>query len=139
MNTVNLRVIMKAFIESQFGYYSLVWMFHSRTLNNKINRLHERALTLVYKDVHLSFQQLIDEDESVTIHHRHLQKLATEMYKLKNNISPIIMKTILPESQNPYLLRSGNPFHTENIRTVYGTISFRGPKTWAMVPNHGLL
>ena len=48
------------------------------------------------------------------------------------------MKTILPESQNPYLLKSGNPFHTENIRTVYygtETISFRGPKTWAMVPN----
>ena len=47
------------------------------------------------------------------------------------------MKTILPESQNPYLLRSGNPFHTENIRTVYygtETITFRGPKTWAMVP-----
>ena len=48
------------------------------------------------------------------------------------------MKTILPESQNPYLLRSGNHFHTENIRTVYygkETISFIGPKTWAMVPN----
>ena len=137
MNTVKLRMIMKAFIESQFGYCPLVWMFHSRTLNNKINRLHKRALRLVYKDVHLSFQQLLDKDDSVTIHHRNLQKLATEMHKLKNNISPIIMKTILPESQNPYLLRSGNPFHTENIHTVYygtETIYFRGPKTSPMVP-----
>ena len=40
MNTEKLRMIMKAFIESQFGYCPLVWMFHSRTLNNKINRLH---------------------------------------------------------------------------------------------------
>ena len=32
-----LRVIMKAFIMSQFNYCRLVWMCHSRTLNNKIN------------------------------------------------------------------------------------------------------
>ena len=49
MSRGKLRLILKAFIESQFGYCPLVWMFHSRTLNNRINRLHERALRLVYK------------------------------------------------------------------------------------------
>ena len=47
---------MKAFIESQFSYCSLVWMFHSRTLNNRINNLHERALRLVYNDQISSFE-----------------------------------------------------------------------------------
>ena len=41
-----LRVIMKAFIMSQFTYCLLVWKCHSRTLNNKINKLHKRALRL---------------------------------------------------------------------------------------------
>ena len=50
MSTHKLRIIMKAFIESQFQYCPLLWMFHSRTLNNRINKLHERALRLVYKD-----------------------------------------------------------------------------------------
>ena len=50
MHIDKLRIIMKAFIESQFGYCPLVWMFHSRTLNNRINALHEKALRLVYKD-----------------------------------------------------------------------------------------
>ena len=36
-----LRMILKAFIESQFSYCPLVWMFHSRKLNNHINKLHE--------------------------------------------------------------------------------------------------
>ena len=54
MNKHKLRILMKAFIESQFGYCPLIWMFHSRTLKNKINRLHERALRLVYKDVIIS-------------------------------------------------------------------------------------
>ena len=41
------RMVMKAFIKSHFNYCPLIWMFHSRTLNNKINRLHERALIIV--------------------------------------------------------------------------------------------
>ena len=48
MNTNKRRALMKAFITSQFSYCALVWMFHSRTMNNRINTLHEKALRLVY-------------------------------------------------------------------------------------------
>ena len=45
------RIIMRVFIESQFCYCPLVWMFcHSRKLNNRINRIHERGLRMVYGD-----------------------------------------------------------------------------------------
>ena len=40
----------RAFIESEFSYCPLICMFHSRTLNNKINRLHEKTLKIVYED-----------------------------------------------------------------------------------------
>ena len=55
-----LRLLMKSFIESQFDYCPVIWMFHSRLLNNRINRLHERALRLVYKDSNLSFEELLN-------------------------------------------------------------------------------
>ena len=42
-----LTIIMKAFVYSQFAYCPLIWMFHSRQINHKINKLHERALTIV--------------------------------------------------------------------------------------------
>ena len=38
-----LKIVMKSIIQSQFNYCPLVWMFHNRTLNNKINKLHERG------------------------------------------------------------------------------------------------
>ena len=44
MNVEKRRIIMKVFIESQFGYCPLVWMFHSRGIKKKINRIHEGAL-----------------------------------------------------------------------------------------------
>ena len=110
---------MKAFIESQFGYCPLVWMFHNRTLNNRINALHEKALTLVYNDSALSFENLLSLDESFTIHHRNLQKLATEMFKIKNNLSPLFMNKVFSDSTNPYNLRNEPEFGTSNVHTVH--------------------
>ena len=137
MTTEKLRVLMKAFIESQFGYCPLIWMFHSRTLNNRINTLHERALRLVYKDTYSSFQDLLHRDKSVTIHHRNLQKLVTEMYKVKNGIAPMIMNCIFEENSSHYTLRNNRIWTTHNVRTVNSgteTLSFRGPKTWDLLP-----
>ena len=86
------KTAMKAFVICQFGYCPLVWLFHSRSLNNKINYLHERALKITYGDTSSSFQDLLKQDNSVSIHHRDMQALATEMFKVKNNIAPEIMK-----------------------------------------------
>ena len=72
---------MKAFIESQFNYCPLIWMVHSRALNNKINRIHETALKIVYSDYNSFFNELLDKDVSLTIHQRNVQSLATENYK----------------------------------------------------------
>ena len=132
-----LKLIMKTFITSQFNYAPLTWMFHSRTLNNKINKLHERALRLVYNDENLTFQELLGLDNSITIHHRNLQKLAIEMFKIKNNLSPPLMKKIFNENSNTYDLRDKRWWEPTNVRTVHNgteTVTYRGPKTWDMVP-----
>ena len=52
------KQIVNAFILSQFGYCPLLWMFHSRKLNHRINSLHLRALRLVYQDNKSSFDEL---------------------------------------------------------------------------------
>ena len=59
-------------------------MFHSRHLNSKINRIHERAFRLVYQK-NLSFSELLDLDNSVTMHQKNLQVLVTEIYNVKNS------------------------------------------------------
>ena len=64
MNIHKRRMTMKAFIASEFGYCPLVWMFHSRKLNSRINKLHERALRMVYQDYVSSFTELLEKDKS---------------------------------------------------------------------------
>ena len=50
MDLAKRKSLMKAFITTQLNYCPLIWMFHSRQLNNRINKIQERALRLVYKD-----------------------------------------------------------------------------------------
>ena len=63
-----------------FDYCSLIWMFCGRTLREKINTLHERALRLAYNDYTSSFNALLDKDSSVTMHQRNLRCLAIEIF-----------------------------------------------------------
>ena len=140
MDLSKRKSLMKAFIISQFNYCPLVWMFHSRKLNNRINNIHERALRLVYKDDSLSFEELLVKDSSVTIHQRNIQLLATEIYKIINNISPLIMDELIQTREPPYNLRSDcNQFIRYNTRTTcYGieSINHLGPKIWNLVPQN---
>ena len=77
-------LLMNSFINSQFGYCPLIWSFCTRELNDKINRIHERGLRLVYLDYTSSFKDLLEKDKSVTIHQRNIRLLAIEMFKVLN-------------------------------------------------------
>ena len=101
-------LLMSSYITSQFNYCPLVWMIHNRKLNKKINKVHERALRIVYGDHKTKFSELLNIDKSVTIHQRNLQYLLIEIYKVEKGISPTIMNEIFQFFENPvYELRSG--------------------------------
>ena len=81
-------------------------MFCSRKLNNKINRLHERALRVAYSDYVSSFEELLIKDGTCTIHQRNLKVLALEMYKIAHEKSPSFMKDLVEEIDRNYHTRS---------------------------------
>ena len=74
--------------------------------NAKINRLHERALRIAYNDYISSFEDLLVKDGSVTIHEKNLRSLVTEMFKIKNKLSPPFICDLVKESNIKYQTRS---------------------------------
>ena len=137
MDMEKRRTLMNSFFLSQYSYCPLIWMFHSRTLNNRINKLHERCLRVVYRDFNSSFEQLLSKDNSFTIHERNIQNLAIELFKVKMGLAPKFMNEIFivkESSRYP----SKQIFVTHNVRTVtYGinTLSHMGPKIWLLIPD----
>ena len=69
-------------------------MFHSRKLNNSINNIHERAVRIVYRDYGSTFQEMLKQKKSVSIHQRNLQILATEIFKTKNGLNPVFTEDV---------------------------------------------
>ena len=132
------RVLMKAFIESQFSYCPLIWMFCSRKLNKKINYIHERALRLVYNDYTASFTDLLTRDNSVCVHHRNIQKVAIEMFKVKHNLCPDIFQSIFIRKYSR--TKNDATFQRPNVNSVYkGDQCLRtfGPIVWdEMIPKN---
>ena len=62
-------------------------MISSRKANNKINKLHERILRIVYQDDISNFEELLKKYNFFSIHHQNIQTLATEMYKAHYGLS----------------------------------------------------
>ena len=125
---------------SQFSYCPSVWMSHSRTLNNKINKLYEKALRLVYDDRHSTFEELLNIGKSVTIHDRNLlHLLATELYKVHHGLAPELINDIFKKRIVTYYFRNNSTFETRNIKYVHyasETISFLGPEIWELLPSN---
>ena len=97
----------------------LICMFHSRGLNHKINSLHKRALRITFSDNDLTFEDLLIKDNSVSVHHRNLQLLATEMFKSYNCLSPNIINEIFEHNTSTYNLRNRNFYWSRKVNSVY--------------------
>ena len=133
MDTKKRRVLMNAFITPQFSYCPLVRIFHSRTLNNRINKIHEKALRFVYKnETFLSFDDVLKRDKSVSVHQKNLQILATEIYKTKKDLGPKIMNDTFRFIQKPYNLRNDPELQKRNRK--FGNFGTSEQKAYLRLP-----
>ena len=132
------KIALSSFVHCHFSYAPLVWMFHSREINNRINRVHKKALRILYNDNESSFEVLLKRDEGFTVHERNLQKLMTEMFKAKNRLEPHLLQGIFEASDyNGPKLRSSKHFKRPNVNTVkYGDKSLQnlGVQLWNQLP-----
>ena len=112
-------------------------MFCSRSFNNLINRIQERALSLIHNDYVSSFQDILERTKKKTIHQNNLENLAKEIYKFLNGLSPSIMHDAFMIRNNKYNLRNFHCLYSTNKRTAtYGTetVTYRRSQIWKLVP-----
>ena len=108
----------KAFIASELGYCPSVWKFY-RELGSRVNKLHERALRIVYQHYAPSFTELFEKDNSTTIHNRNIQLLPTELFMVNNGLSPPFMNKLFVENAQYYYDLNRTEFKRNNVKMVY--------------------
>ena len=119
MNIAKRRLLMNSFFASQFNYCPLVWMCHNRSVNNKINPLHEGCLRIVYSDSVSSFDDLLDKDRSVSVHVKNIETFAIEMFKVSNKLTLPLMSEIFVKPNNAYNLRNTSEFVRPKVHSVF--------------------
>ena len=114
------EIVMNSFFNAQFNYCRFNWMLHSRKNNNKIKHLHERCLHLIYSDKKSSYENLLEKDNSASIHRKNIQALAIEMFKVKHKLCPEIAYDFFMERiNNQYNLRNRPDFITPHVHSVF--------------------
>ena len=114
------KFLMKAFYTSQFSHCPLMLMCHSRSNNSKISMLHKRCLRIIYNDKQSSFTDLLNKDSSASVQIRNIQRLAIEMFRFYNGLSPPLTNKILKlRTENPYNVRHFSQFTRPVVKSVY--------------------
>ena len=118
------QTLTKTVVESQFGYCPLIWMFHSSKVNSKTIHLPERYLRIVYNDYITSFEDLLKKCNSYKIHHKNIQSLAIERFKVEKGITNPILYDIFPLRSIDSNLRSQTDFSVSSINTTNFGLNF---------------
>ena len=102
-----------------------------------VTKTHKRALRTVYNDTSLSLHDLLELDNSCSIHHRHLQLLMIEVYKTIHRLNPKYLWDMFCEKPLSYNLRAKTLLKLPKTYSVaYGTNSlhFKACLLWNTLP-----
>ena len=92
---------------------------------------------IVYNENVSSFEDLLQRDHSVGIHHKNIRLLGIELYKTRNNISSHIMNKLFEQQNILYNLRPQTDFTIGLISTVNNglkSLRYLIPKIWNIIP-----
>ena len=131
------KLLYNAFINNQFNYASIIWMFCHKQDYLEVEKIHYKALKIVYNS-NECYEELLIRNNEVSIHQKQLRTLATEIYKSLTDVNPDFMKSYFPIKEIPYSLRNGSVLKIPSTHsTYYGTnsIHFRAFLLWNKLAN----
>ena len=139
LSTEQTRTLINSYVLSYFLYCPLIWMFCNKTKYGRIQKVHKRALRLLYFDFSSSYTELLLKEDTITIHNKHLLILMTETYKSINRLNPEIMWNVFETVNIPYNLRNGLILKLPSSKTsTFGlySLTFRAALLWNSIPDY---
>ena len=131
------RTIYNSYINCNFNYCSVVWMFTNKSNMDKLERTNKRALRFVTNQGHLSYDELCRQEKQLTVFERCIKNMAIQLYKIKKGTAPIYLKELFQAQTSDYEMRDNQRLTLPLFNTVsYGknSFSYMGAKLWNHIP-----
>ena len=130
-------ILSNAYVMSNFYYCAPIWMFCNRTLSSMMDNVHQRCLRAIYGFSGLSLSELLQKEDMISIHARHLRFIMIEVFKSLNMLNPVFMKDFFQEKLLPYNLRDSSKLIlpcTKKSRFGTNSIHFKACVLWNSLP-----
>ena len=75
-----MKLLANLFVNTQFRYAHLIWIFANKNSILKVNKIHWRTIRVVYDDYNSTYEELLASQNDISIHERHLKHLTIENY-----------------------------------------------------------
>ena len=111
------KLLYNTFINNQFNYASIIWMFCRKQDYLEVEKIHYKALKIVYNS-NECYEELLIRNNEVSIHQKQLRTLATEIYKSLTDVNPDFIKNYSSIKKIPYSLRNGSVLKIPSTRST---------------------
>ena len=138
LNQKRGKILYNTFVMSKFNYCPLIWMYHGKNSNNRIDRVQKRALRIWHNDFNMPFEVLLSRTDERKVHIKNLQKLMLQIYKCLSEKTPSFMVKFFEKRDIKYELRTKNLLQTPIVKTnTIGANSLisRGAHLWNTLPD----
>ena len=118
--------VYNSYIVSNFNYCITVWMFTNKKNMAKLDKVNERAVRLIYNDKTSDYDDLLCAGNLFDIYKHCAYILSIETFKIRHQLSPMYLCTMLEQSVSRYNLRDQSTYVTPRFKSkLYGYHSFR--------------
>ena len=131
--------LVRSFISSHFNYCPIIWHFCSASDREKMESIQRRALRLVYKDKHLSYDDMLVRSNMIRLSLARLHSIAIETFKCMKGLNPEYISHLFKPNSNSIQTRqhSNLDIIVPYVKTTsYGLHSIRyiAAKIWNDIP-----
>ena len=131
------KIMYNSYINSNFNYCPLIWMYSGKTSLNQLEQTDKRALRFVTNDCNSDYQLLCAKENQLSIYKKFIKFVAIQMYKIRKKIAPPYIQELFEFRTTSYDMRDNDQFSVPVFNSItYGKRSFRyyGSKLWNKLP-----
>ena len=136
-DTKTRQMVVNTYVLSQFNYCPLIWHFCGTGETHKMEKVQERAMRFIVNDYTSEYTDILKKANAPTLYLKRVQKIAQEVYKAINNLSPSYTKELINYRHSKYPSRRPLDIYVPRVNQVkfgFRSYNYEASTVWNSLP-----